>query len=79
LKQAQAGVEPYASYLKMGDGEIPFQRFYRRGRPGGPPDPNPNPNPKSSIEIIVLGGETNTYWAGGDFSHVTSVSIGKWT
>ena len=74
LKQAQAGVEPYASYLKMGDGEIPFQRFYRRGRPGAPPDPNP----KSSIEVIVLGGETNTYWAGGDFSYVTSASIDKW-
>jgi hypothetical protein len=76
LKQAQAGVEPYASYLKMGDGEIPFQRFYRRGRPGAPPDPNPNP--KSSIEVIVLGGETNTYWAGGDFSYVTSASVDKW-
>ena len=74
LKQAQDGVEPYASYLKMGDGEIPFQRFYRRGRPGAPPDPNP----KSSIEIIVLGGETNTYWAGGDFSYVTSASVDKW-
>ena len=74
LKQAQAGVEPYASYLKMGDGEIPFQRFYRRGRPGAPPDPNP----KSSVEIIVLGGETNTYWAGGDFSYVTSASVDKW-
>lgn len=74
LKQAQAGVEPYASYLKMGDADIPFQRFYRRGRPGGPPDPNP----KSSIEVIVLGGETNTYWAGGDFSHVVSASVDKW-
>jgi hypothetical protein len=60
----------------MGDGEIPFQRFYRRGRFGGPPDPNPNP--KSSIEVIVLGGETNTYFAGGDFSYVTSASVDKW-
>ncbi len=75
LKQAQAGVEPYASYLKMGDADIPFQRFYRRGRFGGPPVANP----KSSIEIIVLGGETNTYWAGGDFSYMTSVLIDKWT
>jgi hypothetical protein len=75
LKQAQAGVEPYASYLKMGDADIPFQRFYRRGRFGGPPVPNQ----KSSIEIIVLGGETNTYWAGGDFSYMTSASIDKWT
>jgi len=74
LKQAQDGVEPYASYLKMGDADIPFQRFYRRGRPGAPPEPNP----KSSIEIIVLGGETNTYFAGGDFSYVTSASVDKW-
>jgi hypothetical protein len=73
-KQAEAGVEPYASYLKMGDADIPFQRFYRRGRPGAPPDPNP----KSSVEVIVLGGETNTYWAGGDFSYVASASVDKW-
>ena len=58
----------------MGDGEIPFHRFYRRGRPGAPPVANP----KSSIEVIVMGGETNTSWAGGDFSYVTSASIDKW-
>jgi len=74
LKQAQAGVEPYASYLKMGDGEIPVTRYVRRGRPGAPPDPNP----KSSVEVIVLGGETNTYWFGGDFSHTASASVDKW-
>jgi hypothetical protein len=78
LKQAQAGVEPYASYLKMGDADIPFQRFYRRGRFGAPPSPEEAANPKSSIEVIVLGGETNTYFAGGDFSYVTSASVDKW-
>ncbi len=26
----------------------------------------------------VMGGETNTYWLGGDFSYVTSASIDKW-
>jgi hypothetical protein len=32
----------------------------------------------SGIEVIVLGGETNTYWFGGDFSYVTSASIDTW-
>jgi hypothetical protein len=74
LKQAQAGVEPYASYLKMGDADLPFQRYYRRGRPGTAGASSP----KSSIEVIVMGGETNTYWAGGDFSFLASASIDKW-
>ena len=74
LKQAQAGVEPYASYLKMGDAEIPVSRFWRRPRPGAPADAKPT----SSIEIIVLGGETNTYWSAGDFSYTASASVDKW-
>jgi hypothetical protein len=32
----------------------------------------------SGIEIIVLGGETNTHWFGGDFSYVVSASVDKW-
>ncbi len=74
LKQAQAGVEPYASYLKLGDGEIPVSRFVRRARPSGPSDARPG----SPVEIIVLGGETNTYWFGGDFSYSASASVDKW-
>jgi hypothetical protein len=76
LKQAQAGVEPYASYLKLGDGEIPVSRYVRRPRPGAPADADAKPT--SSIEIIVLGGETNTYWFGGDFSYTASASVDKW-
>jgi hypothetical protein len=75
LKQAQAGVEPYASYLKLGDGEIPVSRFVRRNRLGASPDEKP----ASPVEIIVLGGETNTYWFGGDFSYNASASVDTWT
>jgi hypothetical protein len=80
LKQGQSGAEPYASYIKMGDGELPVYRFWRRGRPGAPPGgpPDPNVKPASSIELIVMGGQTNTYWTGGDFMYSASASIDKW-
>jgi hypothetical protein len=74
LKQAQAGVEPYASYLKLADGaEIPVSRFWRRQAPDAPPAA-----PTPAIEVIVTGGGTNTFWGGGDFSYVASASIDKW-
>jgi hypothetical protein len=73
LGDAKSGVEPYASYLKLGeDADIPVTRFVRRQRPGAAS------GPMSGIEVIVLGGETNTYWFGGDFSYVTSASVDKW-
>jgi len=73
VADAKAGVEPYASYLKLGnDSDIPVTRFVRRPRPGAAS------GSMSGIEVIVLGGETNTYWFGGDFSYVTSASIDKW-
>jgi hypothetical protein len=74
MKQGQEGVEPYASYLKMGAAELPEQRFWRRSRPGAPAPPKPT----SSVEVVVLGGETNTYWMGGDFSYTASASVDKW-
>jgi hypothetical protein len=76
LKQAQAGVEPYASYLKLGeDTDIPVSRFMRRPRPAAAAI---GIAPTAGVEIIVMGGETNTYWMGGDFSYVTSASVDKW-
>jgi hypothetical protein len=73
LDQAKQGVEPYASYLKLGDdADIPVTRFERRARPGA------GDGPLSGIEMIVMGGSTNTYWLGGDFSYVGSASIDKW-
>ena len=73
LDQAKAGVEPYATYLKMGpEANLPFSRYARPTRPGAPDAP------RSGIEIVVMGGETNTYWLGGDFSYLTSASVDKW-
>jgi hypothetical protein len=75
LKQAQAGVEPYASYLKLGeDVDIPVNRYVARAPYGAPEGGH-----RSAVEIIVLGGETNTYWFGGDFAYMTGASIDKWT
>jgi len=74
-EQAAKGVEPFASYLKMGDdAEIPFNRFVARAPYGAPEGGH-----RSAVEIIVLGGETNTYWFGGDFGYMMSASIDKWT
>ncbi len=74
-KQAEAGVEPFASYLKMGpDADIPVSRFVARRWPGAPAN---SPLP-TTIEIVVMGGETNTYWLGGDFRHGITTSIDKW-
>ena len=75
-KQARQGVEPYASYLKLGDtAEIPVSRFTSRPRGGGLTAAPRNANP---IEIVSVGGGTNTFWSGGDFSYVGSASIDKW-
>ncbi|MCC6201988.1 MAG: hypothetical protein IT494_03165, partial [Gammaproteobacteria bacterium] len=91
LEQAKNGVEPYASYLKLGEtAEIPVSRFVRRGPPGGMAGPAGAPAggaaaaapagmpQRTPIEVVAVGGGTNTYWSGGDFSHVTSTSIDKW-
>jgi hypothetical protein len=70
---AKAGVEPYGSYLKLGEeADIPVSRFVRCPRPGAAS------GSMFGIEVIVLGGETNTYWFGGDFSYVTSASVDRW-
>jgi len=75
LKDAQDVVEPYASYLKLGDdGDIPVTRFGRRLRQGSAAAGAS----LSGIEIIVLEGESNTYWFGGDFSYIVSASVDKW-
>ncbi len=72
---AKQGVEPYASYLKMGpDADIPVSRFVPRRFPGMPENA-PLPN---TIEMIVMGGSTNTYWLGGDFRYTVTASIDKW-
>lgn len=75
-KKAKAGVEPYASYLKLGPtAEIPVSRFTNAPRGGGLTSAPRNASP---IEIVAVGGGTNTFWSGGDFSYVGSASIDKW-
>ena len=80
LKKAEDGVEPYASYLKLGEkGVIPISRFRENIVIGTPVNPSVNfPRSATPIEIIVTGGGTNTYWSGSDFHHAVSVSIDKW-
>ena len=74
-EKAKQGVEPYASYLKLGKtAEVPVSRFVRRQPAGGIGD-QPSPDP---IEIVTVGGGTNTFWSGGDFGYVGSVSIDSW-
>jgi len=73
LEDAKNGVEPYASYLKLGDdADIPVSRFARRPRAGAAS------GTMTGVEVIVLGGGTNTYWFGGDFSYVKSASVDEW-
>ena len=76
LEQARAGVEPYASYLKLGESdEVPVSRFIRgtTARADGLVGV-----PSNTIEIVTVGGGTNTFWSGGDFSYVASASVDKW-
>ena len=74
-QEAKQGIEPYASYLKLGEtAEVPVSRYPKRvprGAPAGTP-------PRNSIEVLVVGGSTNPYWSGGDFGYATSASIDKW-
>lgn len=76
LKKAQQGVEPFASYLKLGEGaEIPVSRYVN------PPTSGTgiaSTNSATPIEIVVVGGGTNTFWSGGDFTYVASASIDHW-
>jgi hypothetical protein len=80
LQQAEKGIEPYASYLKLGKNDVvPVSRFTGEAVMGVPVNPSVNfPRSSTPIEIIVMGGKTNTYWSGGDFSYAMSASIDKW-
>ncbi len=80
LRQAERGVEPYASYIKLGENNvIPVSRFTGEAVMGVPVNPSVNfPRSPTPIEIIVMGGKTNTYWSGGDFSYASSTTVDKW-
>ncbi len=80
LKRAEAGEEPYASWLKRGkDTVVPISRY--KGRRRGSSSfiaSQDNNEPTTSIEIVVTGGGTNTFWSGGDFGYVGSASVDQW-
>jgi hypothetical protein len=81
LKQAKSGVEPFASYLKLGEiASLPVSPFNRRpvAAKAPPQGQAPAGPPRTPIEVIVVGGGTNAFWMAGDFSHVSSASIDKW-
>ena len=79
-KQAKAGVEPFAGYLKLGkDAVLPMPRFYKRaGPPSNSLSPKPTGDSPATIEILVTGGGTNTFSSGGDFGYVGSAVVDKW-
>jgi hypothetical protein len=83
LKQAQSGVEPYASWLKQGQGAVvPASRYRRVGggvaRNAAFIASKDSGEPTNSIEIVVTGGGTNTFWSGGDFGYAGSASVDQW-
>ena len=74
LEKAKAGVEPYASWLKFPEGAlVPVPRFVLRKPPEIPTTIQPEP-----ITLIVVGGETNSWYFAGDFYYVASASVDKW-
>jgi len=80
LEQAKAGVEPYAGWFKKGKGAVvPVSRYKGRRRNNSNfMASQDNNEPTTSIEIVVTGGGTNTFWSGGDFGYVGSASIDQW-
>ena len=74
LQKAKAGVEPYASWLKLPEGAlVPVPRFSPKKPPEIPATIQPEP-----ITLIVIGGETNSWYFAGDFFYVASASVDKW-
>jgi hypothetical protein len=81
LKQAKSGVEPYATWLKQGEGAVvPASRYKGRFRRSNSSfiASKDNNEPTTSIEIVVTGGGTNTFWSGGDFGYAGSASVDQW-
>lgn len=82
LQQAKAGVEPYAGWLKQGPGAVvPVSRYKKGGQAARNPAfmaSKDSGEPTNSIEIVVTGGGTNTFWSGGDFGYAGSASVDQW-
>jgi hypothetical protein len=86
IEQGKKGVEPYASYLKLGpNADIPESRYLRSRDAAGAAAPTSGRafsqdtlTSDNSIEVVVVGGGTNTYWSGGDFGYLTTAVIDQW-
>ena len=88
MKRAKSGEEPYASWLKRGmDVVVPSSRYRGRGTQQGSGGGFGNSGFSSleereanlpTIEIVVTGGGTNTFWGGGDFGYIGSASVDQW-
>jgi hypothetical protein len=83
LEDAKKGVEPYATWLKQGEGAVvPVSRYTRAGgsmaRNTAFMASKDNNEPTTSIEIVITGGGTNTFWSGGDFGYAGSASVDQW-
>ncbi len=78
------------SYLMLGEGaEIPESRFIRQSPAQRSKDPAAAPTAgrpfskdtleaDNSIEVVVVGGGTNTYRSVGDFSCLSSADVDQW-
>ena len=86
LKRAESGEEPYAGWLKRGmDFVVPSSRYTRGigrgdrsiGVGSGFTSLEERETP-TTIEIVVTGGGTNTFWGGGDFGYIGSASVDQW-
>jgi hypothetical protein len=82
LKRAEAGEEPFAGWLKRGKNDVvvPSSRYRRISRAAGSGGAfsSLGGETSASIEIIVTGGGTNTFWGGGDFGYIGSASVDQW-
>jgi hypothetical protein len=90
IEMGKNGTEPFASYLKLGeDAVIPESRYVRTPRrtaqnndffpeESGRAFLRDTVDVANSLEILVVGGGTNTYWGGGDFSYMSSANVDKW-
>jgi hypothetical protein len=89
MEMGKKGEEPYASYLKLGpNADIPESRYVRTPMPkSGIGDTRTESGRAflrdrvvrdNSLEILVVGGGTNTYWGGGDFSYMSSALVDSW-
>jgi hypothetical protein len=63
LEAARAGVEPFASLLKL---------------PPEVDSPRPLILSNAPVEILVVGGGTDAFWMAGDFYRLASASVDQW-